>query len=74
MTESTKPISALRQRMIEDMRMRKLSPCGTQRGYVRAVKRLPDISLADHRIWRMPRISGRFSCIWPKTGVSSTTH
>ena len=38
MTESTKPISALRQRMIEDMTLRKLSS-GTQRGYVRAVKR-----------------------------------
>ena len=38
MTESTKPISVLRQRMIDDMIMRKLSP-GTQRGYVRSVKR-----------------------------------
>ena len=38
MTESTKSISPLRRRMIEDMVMRKLSP-GTQRGYVRAVER-----------------------------------
>ena len=38
MTESTKPMSALRQRMIEDMTMRKLSP-KTQQGYVRSVKR-----------------------------------
>ncbi len=38
MTESTKPISPLRQRMIEDMTMRKLSP-KTQQGYVRSVKR-----------------------------------
>ncbi len=38
MTESTKPISALRQRMIEDMTMRNLSP-KTQQGYVRSVKR-----------------------------------
>lgn len=39
MTESNKPISPLRQRMIEDMSMRKLSP-GTQTGYIRAVKTL----------------------------------
>jgi integrase len=39
MTESTQPISPLRQRMIDDMRMRKLSP-KTQTGYIRAVKRL----------------------------------
>jgi len=39
MTESNKPISPLRQRMIEDMSMRKLST-GTQTGYIRAVKTL----------------------------------
>jgi site-specific recombinase XerD len=39
MTESTQTISPLRQRMIDDMRMRKLSP-KTQTGYIRAVKRL----------------------------------
>jgi integrase/recombinase XerD len=39
MSSSKKPISPLRQRMLEDMRMRKLSD-GTQRGYIRAVKRL----------------------------------
>lgn len=38
MTESTKPISALRQRMIDDMTMRKLAPA-TQRNYLRAVER-----------------------------------
>jgi site-specific recombinase XerD len=37
MGESTKPISPLRQRMIEDMRLRKLNP-KTQRNYVRVVK------------------------------------
>jgi integrase/recombinase XerD len=36
MTQSTKPISSLRQRMLEDMRMRKLSS-KTQTAYVRAV-------------------------------------
>ena len=39
MTQSTQPISPLRQRMIDDMRLRKLSP-KTQTGYIRAVKRL----------------------------------
>jgi len=38
MTKSTKSISPLRQRMVDDMTMRKLSPA-TQRGYVRSVER-----------------------------------
>jgi hypothetical protein len=37
MTQSTQTITALRQRMIEDMRMRKFSP-KTQTGYIRAVR------------------------------------
>jgi len=37
MTTISKPISPLRQRMIEDMSMRKLSP-KTQSGYIRSVK------------------------------------
>ena len=36
MIQSTKPISLLRQRMLEDMMLRKLSP-KTQTAYVRAV-------------------------------------
>lgn len=39
MGNSSKPISPLRQRMIDDMTMRSLKP-GTQTGYIRAVKRL----------------------------------
>lgn len=39
MTESTKPISPLRRRMIDDMRLRKLS-AKTQKAYVRAVVNL----------------------------------
>jgi site-specific recombinase XerD len=39
MDQSTQGISRLRQRMIDDMRMRKLSP-GTQGSYIRAVKQL----------------------------------
>jgi site-specific recombinase XerD len=38
MTSTTQPITPLRQRMIDDMRMRKLSP-KTQAGYIRIVKR-----------------------------------
>lgn len=39
MGNSSKPISPLRQRMIDDMTMRNLKP-GTQTGYIRAVRRL----------------------------------
>ena len=39
MNDSTREISPLRQRMLEDMRLRKLAP-QTQVGYVRAVRRL----------------------------------
>ena len=39
MRKSSKPISPLRQRMIDDMTMRNLKPA-TQTGYVRAVRRL----------------------------------
>ena len=39
MTDNSKPVSPLRQRMIDDMRLRKLSP-KTQTAYVRAVKNL----------------------------------
>ena len=39
MTSSIHTISPLRQRMIDDMRMRKLSP-KTQASYIRVVKRL----------------------------------
>ncbi|WP_340124311.1 phage integrase N-terminal SAM-like domain-containing protein, partial [Methylobacter svalbardensis] len=38
MTSTIKSITPLRQRMIDDMRMRKLSP-KTQAGYIRVVKR-----------------------------------
>ena len=38
MNSSTQEISPLRQRMLDDMRMRKLDP-KTQSGYIRAVRR-----------------------------------
>ena len=55
MTETTERISPLRQRMIDDMRTRKLSP-KTQMGYIRAVKRLGGVSgaLARYRGGRGP--------------------
>lgn len=53
MSDSNRPISPLRQRMIDDMTLRKLTQ-GTQRGYIRAVKQLtrflgrsPDTATAD---------------------------
>jgi len=53
MTHNTKPISPLRQRMLEDMLLRKLSP-QTQASYIRAVKNLtrflgrsPDTATAE---------------------------
>jgi integrase/recombinase XerD len=39
MKDSPREISPLRQRMLEDMRLRKLAP-HTQAGYVRAVRKL----------------------------------
>jgi len=53
MSQSTKPISPLRRRMLDDMRLRKLNP-KTQTGYIRAVvnftrflKRAPDTAEAE---------------------------
>ena len=53
MNDSTQPISALRQRMVEDMRMRKLAP-KTQAAYIRSVRQLaaylrrsPDTATAE---------------------------
>ena len=39
MSQATQPISPLRQRMIEDMNLRKFAPI-TQDAYIRAVKKL----------------------------------
>ena len=53
---SEKPISPLRQRMLEDMNMRRFVP-DTQREYIRAVKRLAIF------LGRSPRHrDGRKSC------------
>ena len=50
MPQTTQSISPLRQRMIEDMRLRKLAP-KTQDAYIRAVKKLGDyLGHSPHRI------------------------
>jgi integrase/recombinase XerD len=71
MTDSNKSISPLRQRMIDDMTMRKLSP-KTQAGYLRAVikftlffGRSPDLA--------SPEDLRRFQLQQVEAGVSSTT-
>ncbi len=71
MTDSNKSISPLRQRMIDDMTLRKLSP-KTQSGYIRAVKKLscflgrsPDTATAeDLRLFQLHLV---------EFGVSSIT-
>lgn len=71
MTHSTKPVSALRQRMIDDMTLRKLSP-KTQSGYLRAVTnftrffgKVPDLaSVEDLRRYQLHMV---------EQGISNTT-
>jgi integrase/recombinase XerD len=70
-SSTTHPISPLRQRMIEDMTMRRLAP-RTQEGYIRAVKKLtrylrrsPDTATAeDLRLFQLHMVT---------LGVSSIT-
>ena len=71
MTQSNKPVSALRQRMLEDMTLRKLSP-KTQTNYIRAVAnftrflgRSPDTAGADDL--------RRYQLHLVEQGTSSTT-
>ena len=71
MTESSRPISPLRHRMIEDMRMRKLSP-KTQKAYIRAVRnftqyfgRSPDLA--------SPEDLRRYQLHLVEQGASNTT-
>lgn len=46
METSSQPVSPLRQRMLEDMRMRKLAP-KTQQSYIRVVSRFAGSSYAS---------------------------
>ncbi len=71
MSDSSKSISPLRQRMIEDMTLRKLS-ANTQSGYLRAVKKL------NQFLGRSPHTTTAedlrlFQLHMSETGVSSTT-
>ncbi len=71
MTHSNRPISPLRQRMIEDMRLRKLS-AKTQKAYLRAVVNLTRF------VGRSPDTAGtedlrRYQLHMVEQGVTSTT-
>ena len=61
---TTKAITPLRQRMIEDMNARKLC-AGTQRGHIRSCKRFAAF-LKHPLIQRSLRISAGSSCTWPR--------
>ncbi len=72
MNTSTPKVSPLRQRMIEDMRMRKLAP-KTQSGYIRAVRHFTDM------VWPLARSANaedlrRFQLHCVDQGVSPITH
>ena len=61
---SEKPISPLRQRMLEDMSMRRFVP-DTQREYIRAVKRLATF-LGRSPDTATPEELRAFQLVWPK--------
>jgi integrase/recombinase XerD len=77
MTSTTQPITPLRQRMIDDMRMRKLSP-KTQSSYIRVVKRFasflgrsPDsASTEDLRRYQLYLIDHGISSISLNTAIT----
>jgi len=71
MPHSNKPISPLRQRMIEDMTLRKLAP-KTQIGYVRAVVKLTRF-LGRSPNTATPEDLRRFQLHLSENGVSNTT-
>ncbi|MGB5584772.1 MAG: site-specific integrase, partial [Gammaproteobacteria bacterium] len=71
MTQNTQAVSRLRQRMIEDMRLRKLSP-KTQSGYIRAVKKLA-IYLKRSPATASTEDLRRFQLHLVERGVSSIT-
>lgn len=78
MTQATHPVSPLRQRMIEDMSMRKLSP-KTQTGYVRAVRNLtsflgrpPDTATAEElRKFQLYMVDNGTSAITLNTTITA---
>lgn len=66
MAQSNKPVSRLRQRMIEDMTMRKFSAM-TRAKFERSRTSLS--FSVDPRIERQPRIYAAISCIWSSRGL-----
>jgi hypothetical protein len=62
---TTKAITPLRQRMIEDMDARELC-AGTQRGHTLSCKRFAAFLKRSPDTQRPLRISGGSSCTWPK--------
>ena len=72
MNSSTPGVTPLRQRMLDDMRMRKLEP-KTQAGYIRAVRKLAAFlkALARHR--HALRTCAASSCTWSIEGTSPIT-
>ncbi|MBI2802979.1 MAG: tyrosine-type recombinase/integrase [Gammaproteobacteria bacterium] len=71
MIPTIKPISPLRQRMLDDMAMRKLNR-QTQAGYIRAVKKLADF-LGHSPARATPEDLRRFQMHLVAGGMSSTT-
>ena len=61
---STEAISPLRQRMIEDMKARKLG-AHTQRGHIRSCRGSPRFS-SGLLTRPQSRTSAAFSCTWPR--------
>ena len=59
---ATPNVSPLRQRMLEDMRMRKFE-AKTQTAYLRAVRKLAAFLKASPAP-RRPRICGASRCVW----------
>ena len=71
MTQNTQAVSPLRQRMIEDMRLRKLSP-KTQSAYIRSVKKLASY-LGHSPATASSEELRRFQLYLVNKGVSSIT-
>ena len=66
---TTKAITPLRQRMIEDMNARKLC-ADTQRGHIRACKRFAAFVERSPETATL-RISAGSSCTWPRRASAS---
>ena len=71
MIPTIKPVSPLRQRMLDDMAMRKLKP-QTQIGYIRAVRKLSQF-LGRSPAQATPEDLRRFQMHLVATGTSSVT-